>query len=98
MESQAGVSKKPPSGDELGRELLYSLVEKLLANTTSVPEFRNEYYNLYLEGVSDDALSDRESELLGLLQEILDWADPETRCGEPAVRVDRRKTVPILGS
>lgn len=52
------------------------MVEHLIEGEWSVDQFRDEYYDYYLEEVPDDALSDEETELFGSIQEKLDWADP----------------------
>jgi len=60
------------------REALLRSIDRLIAGGLTVPKFRDEYYDFYLETVPDDALSDRDSEFFGLVQEMLDWttSDP----------------------
>jgi hypothetical protein len=48
------------------------MIEKLLREEWSVPEFRTHYYDFYLEKVPDDALSEADWEFFGALQEKLD--------------------------
>lgn len=49
-------------------------IERLLSSELSVPEFRKEYYDFYLE-LPDEALSERDAKFFGLVQEKLDWTD-----------------------
>lgn len=54
------------------KELL-ALIDQLLAGELTVPQFRDSYYDFYLEEVSDEALTTQDSEFFGLVQEMLDW-------------------------
>lgn len=52
---------------------LMNQIEHLLSGGWTVDEFRDKYYDYYLEGVPDDALSDSDSQFFGYIQEMLDW-------------------------
>jgi hypothetical protein len=58
------------------RKALMDLVLQLLSGALTVPQFREAYYDFYLEEVPDDALSDRDYGFFGELQEKLDWVSP----------------------
>lgn len=53
-----------------------SLVDRLVSGDLSVPQFREAYYDFYVEEVPEDAMSDRDYEFFGGLQEKLDWTSP----------------------
>jgi hypothetical protein len=58
------------------RVSLTDLVLQLISGGLSVPQFRDRYYDFYLEEVPDDVMSDRDYEFFGKLHEKLDWTGP----------------------
>ena len=54
---------------------LLNKIGRLLSRELPVPEFRKEYYDFYLEQVPDEALSDRDAQFFGSVQEKLDWTN-----------------------
>ena len=62
---------------------LLKMVAHLLDGTWTVSEFRDNYYDFYLEEVPDEAISEFDADFFGLIQEKLDWTDenpdPESR-------------------
>lgn len=54
------------------KEALLNKINRLLSRELSVPEFRKEYYDFYLE-LPDEALSDEDAKFFGSVQEKLDW-------------------------
>lgn len=52
---------------------LMERIERLLRGEWSVPKFRAEYYDFYLEQVPDESLTDKDAEFFGYVQEKLDW-------------------------
>lgn len=68
------------------RSVLWAHIDALLAGEITVPEFEARYYDFYVEEVPDDALSNREREFFGYVQEKLDWTSDrptaeDRRCG-----------------
>lgn len=57
------------------KEALLSKIDRLINHELSVPEFRKEYYDFYLEQVPDQALSDQDAKFFGSVQEKLDWTN-----------------------
>lgn len=55
------------------REILLKKIEKLLNGRWTVPEFREEYYEEYLNHSSADYLNEVDTTFFGLIQEKLDW-------------------------
>jgi hypothetical protein len=53
------------------------MVERLAAGEWDVPAFERAFYDFYLESVPEAALTEREQEFFGLLQERLDWTASE---------------------
>jgi hypothetical protein len=58
------------------KHLLLEMINRLLSGEWTVPEFRDNYYNFFLEKIPDDALSEDDWEFFGAIQEKLDWTDP----------------------
>lgn len=54
---------------------LLEKIGRLLNGELPVPKFRKEYYDFYLEQVPDEALSDRDAQFFGSVQEKLDWTN-----------------------
>ena len=54
---------------------LLERIDWLLNGDLSVLEFREQYYDFYLEQVPDESLSDRDAQFFGAVQEKLDWTD-----------------------
>lgn len=68
------------------REQLLSMIDRLISGEVTVPEFRDIYYDFYLEQVPDELIEERDSNFFGLIQEMLDWTaedppDEDERCG-----------------
>jgi hypothetical protein len=59
------------------RGVLLNMVVKLLSGEFSLPQFRNDFYDFYIEKVPEDVMSGRDYEFFGRLQEKLDWTDEE---------------------
>ena len=57
------------------RKQLLVMIDNLLTGMWGVDEFRENYYDFYLEDVPDDSLSDAEFDFFGSVQEKLDWVD-----------------------
>jgi hypothetical protein len=75
--------KEPPVEDsnrlQRDRQIELVLLEKidaLLGGEIEVEEFEAAYYDFYLESVPEDALTDRQHEFFGMVQEKLDWTAP----------------------
>ena len=60
--------------------VLLERIDWLLNRELSVSEFREQYYDFYLEQVPDESLSDGDAQFFGAVQEKLDWTDenPDT--------------------
>lgn len=54
---------------------LMSMIEGLLQGKFSVKKFRENYYDYYLDDVSDESLTESESGFFGHVHEMLDWVD-----------------------
>jgi hypothetical protein len=65
------------------KEILVEMVNNLLSGKWSVEEFRNSYYDYFLEEVPEDFLCDKDYEFFARVQEKLDWTsekpDEESR-------------------
>jgi len=65
------------------RSALLDRISKLLEGVWSVPEFRSNYYDFFVDGVPEYELSDAEEEFFSRVQEKLDVVDedpdPESR-------------------
>ena len=70
MESRKGASK---NSQNRWRAELISLVRKLVEGRIQLADFESRYYDFYIEQVPDSALTEREHEFFGLIQEALDW-------------------------
>ncbi len=57
------------------KNTLLKMVIYLLDGTWTVSEFRDNYYDYYLEEVPDEVLSELDADFFGLIQEKLDWTD-----------------------
>lgn len=57
------------------RTELLGMVARLIDGSWDVPTFEKAYYDFYVSRVPDCALTDREHEFFGFLQERLDWTD-----------------------
>lgn len=57
------------------KKKLADMIEMLVSGKWSVPQFKSEYYDFYLEKVPDEALSESDAIFFGSVQEKLDWTD-----------------------
>lgn len=57
------------------KKTLLSMIEKVISEEWSIPEFRTHYYDYYLEEVPDNHMSDHDLSFFGAVQEKLDWVD-----------------------
>lgn len=56
-------------------ERLFFMVNNLVLGIWGVEEFRFNYYDYYLDDISDEDLSEIEMDFFGGIQEKLDWVD-----------------------
>ena len=58
------------------RAELLAMIERLVGGAWDVPVFERAYYTLYVDRVPWAALTPREHDFFGEVQERLDWTDP----------------------
>jgi hypothetical protein len=63
------------------KQHLIEMIQTLISGEWTVPQFRDHYYDFYLEKVPDGVLSEADWDFFGEVQEKLDWTtwepDPE---------------------
>lgn len=57
------------------RLVLLSAIDAFLREDLALSEFREQYYNYYIDQLPEWALTDRERAFFGAVQEKLDWVD-----------------------
>ena len=77
MESQVDDSSHLTEMTDEGDHghFLLGTIDEFLRGETSVEDFRTRFYDYYIDVLPEWALSDRERDFYGSVQEKLDWVD-----------------------